>query len=145
MIPVKVKRLHPDAVLPTYATDGSACFDIYATHDGVVTEGSSCTFSTGLAFEIPAGYVMEVYSRSGQAFNSDVRLGNAVGIIDSDFRGELKIKLTRDNPFGEYRHDKTKAVAQAMVVPVEKCSFTEVTELSSTARGENGFGSTDNS
>lgn len=78
---LKVKRLTPNATIPTYATDGSACFDIYST--GTAEVSHSQVFSTGLTFEIPKGYVMLVFSRSGHGFNKDVRLANCVGVIDS--------------------------------------------------------------
>lgn len=136
---IKTKRLTPDAKLPTYATDGSGCFDIYTTDEGTLTPVR--TFSTGLSFEVPVGYVMLVFSRSGHGFKSDTRLANCVGIIDSDYRGELKIKLTNDSGrfMKVYAGDR---IAQAMVIPFEQVQFLEVDELSETERGEGGFGST---
>lgn len=135
---LKVKRLHPEAKLPVYATEGAACFDLSALHGGIV--GSSHTFPTGLAFEVPAGHVMLVFSRSGQGFNHDVRLANCVGVIDSDYRGEVKVKLTADR--GAFNVMQGDRIAQAMVLPIQQFAFEEVDELSSTERGTGGFGST---
>lgn len=152
-IQVKVTRLDPAAKLPVYATDGSGCFDLFAaTVDAtrrrcevVTEEGYPLECATGLAFEIPPGYVMLVYSRSGHGFNHATRLANCVGVIDSDYRGEVKVMLTRDNDqcgrplLGVRPGDR---IAQALVLPIPRVEFEEVTELSATARGQGGFGST---
>lgn len=138
---INIKKLVPEAKEPTYATDGSGCFDLYGLTDGVVFDGRPLKCSTGLAFEIPMGLVMEVFSRSGDGFNHDVRLANCVGIIDSDYRGELFVKLTGDSgkPFGVKAGER---IAQAKLVESPRCTFNVVDELSSTARGEGGLGST---
>lgn len=133
---VNVKRLDPAASLPVYATEGAACFDIAAMEGGTVP----AVFSTGLAFEVPEGHVMLVFSRSGHGFKNDVRLANCVGVIDSDYRGELKVKLAADGaPMAVAPGDR---IAQAMVLPVSQCEFVEVNELDETDRGQGGFGST---
>lgn len=140
---VKVVRMYEDVKLPTYATDGSGCFDIYSRElvdAGNMTE----TYSTGLKFEIPKGHVMLVYSRSGHGFNKDIRLANCVGVIDSDYRGELKVKLTcDDDEKGWVEIYQGERVAQGMIIPYEQVEFEEVVGLSVTERGEGGFGSTD--
>lgn len=143
MILMKVKKLHPDAVLPTYATPGAACFDLYAVEDGYVDTiaHTSEIIPTGLAFEIPPGWVMKVYSRSGHAFKNNVRLANCVAIIDSDFRGEIMIKLAADDD-AALSIKAGDRVAQAMLERVEPVEFVEVDELGDTARGTGGFGST---
>ena len=160
---IKVKKLHEAARLPTYATDGSGCFDIYYSPEYIykgevwkitkdyrsnswgtdVEFQARHTFETGLAFEIPEGYVMLVFSRSGHGFNHGTRLSNCVGVIDSDYRGELKISLTVD---GKDSLDIAEGdrVAQAMVIPTPKVSFVEAGKLSTTVRGTGGFGSTGN-
>lgn len=155
---IKIKKLHKDAVIPQYQTAGAACFDIRALIDGEdhraflqsgkwttsgVGAGASDAeiYRTGLSFEIPEGFVMMVYSRSGHGFKNDVRLANCVGVIDSDYRGELMIKLTSDSTeFGLMVADGDR-IAQAMITPVQQVSFEEVDELSDTIRGEGGFGS----
>lgn len=150
---VKIKKLHPDAIVPTYGTSGAACFDLYAIEDADMSSllpsdcqmpvefYGACTFRTGLAFEVPEGHVMQVYSRSGHGFKHGVRLSNCTGIIDSDYRGELMVKLHNDgdDPFMVKKGDR---IAQAMIVPVNQVSFDVVDELSDTDRGEGGFGST---
>lgn len=141
---IKIKKVNEDAKIPTYATDGSGCFDLYSVGYSVVEEGFPVVFSTGLAFEIPEGYVMLVFSRSGHAFKHEIRLSNCVGVIDSDYRGEVKVKLTQDHAFHNNWMDIKKGdrIAQAMVLPVNKVCFEEADELSNTARGEGGFGHT---
>jgi len=139
---IKVKPLSALARLPEYATAGSACFDIATSSDSVdITPGSSAVLKTDLAFEIPPGYVMMVYSRSGHGFKNGVRLANCTGVIDSDYRGELMVKLHNDSSriFSVNCGDR---IAQAMIVPVQQVVFESVEELTDTARGAGGFGST---
>jgi dUTP pyrophosphatase len=138
---VKVKRLYDSAILPTYATDGSGCFDIYTMLNGDTDYNEPHTYSTGLAFEIPEDHVMLVFSRSGHGFKNDVRLSNCVGVIDSDYRGELKIKLTCDKIGWGLEVNAGERIAQGMIIPVPKVSFEEASDLSDTVRGSGGFGS----
>jgi len=137
---LKVKKLHPDAVLPKYQSDGAACFDLVAI-DRVKTREGIAVYSTGLAFDIPQGYVLLVYSRSGHGFKSHTRLANCVGIVDSDYRGEVMVKLVRDDGLCNMPHIGDR-VAQAMLMPVNQVEIQECDELSETERGVNGFGST---
>lgn len=144
---LKVKKLHEDAIMPTYGSEGAACFDLYAMgSDFLCHELPTAVFDTGIAFEIPPDKVLLVYGRSGLAFKENVRLANCVAVIDSDFRDSVKIKLTLDatNPshLAGYRINVGDRIAQAMLVPVERVSFVEVDELSETARGTGGLGST---
>jgi len=139
---IKVKPLSALARLPEYATAGSACFDIAAIDDNIdIGPGSSAALRTGLSFEIPPGHVMMVYSRSGHGFKNGVRLANSVGVIDSDYRGELMVRLHNDGNrvFSINRGDR---IAQAMIVPVAQVAFEHTQELTDTARGVGGFGST---
>lgn len=140
-VPLKFKRLHRQAKLPAYATDGSACIDLSATDAGVVPVGASHNFGSGLAFEVPAGHVMLVFSRSGHGFKHGVRLPNGVGVIDSDYRGEVSVGLHNDGdaPFVVNEGDR---IAQAMIVPIPRIELVEIDELTDTARGTGGFGST---
>lgn len=145
---VKIKKLHPEAIIPKYATPGAACFDLHAIGEidsiTAVLPYRSSTFRTGLAFEVPDGHVMLIFSRSGHGFNDDVRLSNCTGVIDSDYRGEVKVKLFRDadNHKGPMIIEHGSRIAQAMVIPVDQVEFEESDELSATQRGERGFGST---
>ena len=141
---LKVKRLHPDAKLPTYGTNGAACFDLAALiddADGYVIQ-RAFTIRTGLSFEVPEGHVMLIFSRSGHGFKDDIRLANCVGVIDSDYRGEVKVKLTNDSRVCEFRVEHGDRIAQAMIVPIPRVTIEEVEDLSDTERGESGFGST---
>ena len=137
---INVKKLHPDAALPTYGTTGAACFDLSVAS----VEGSyinNATYGTGLSFEIPKDHVMLIFSRSGHGFKDDIRLSNCVGVIDSDYRGEVKVKL-RGDCFASPNFNQGDRIAQAMILPIQQVSFALVDELSDTDRGANGFGST---
>lgn len=150
---LRILKMHPEAKVPEYATDGAACFDLHAaTVDGKqhiganVSHGFPIVCGTGLAFEVPEGHALAIFSRSGQGFKHEVRLANCTGIIDSDFRGEVMVKLTAD-----WHHDDDAPayfvrpgdrIAQAMLIPAPKCVFEVAEQLSLTERGQNGFGST---
>lgn len=136
---VKIKLEHENALVPKYATDGAGCFDLFAATgvecrpDGIV--------ETGVSFEIPEGHVMLVFSRSGHGFKNNVRLGNCVGVIDSDYRGTVKVKLRRDD-LGEFKVMIGDRVAQAVILPFPRIKFMTAKALSQTERGNAGFGST---
>lgn len=141
---VNIKKLHHNAIIPNYATDGSAAFDLYAATaensdiiDFYDDKEWAAEFGTGLAFEVPEGHVMLVFSRSGHGFNYGASLVNSVGVIDSDYRGEVKVKLDALIPATVgYR------IAQAIILPIPRITFQETDELTTTERGTNGFGST---
>lgn len=142
---IKIKKLHERAMIPTFATEGAACFDLYAMVEDSkkvsIYKHSPAIIRTGLAFEIPKGHAMMIYSRSGHGFKNDVRLANCVGVIDSDYRGEVKVKLTCDNEDFYVSHGDR--IAQAMIIPVPAIEgFLVSNELSETERGDGGFGST---
>ena len=141
---IGIKLLNSDARVPEYATSGSACFDIVSTSETTqLMPYSAATLQTGLAFELPENHVMLVFSRSGHGFKQGVRLANCVGVIDSDYRGELMIKLKNDST--ELREiKKGERCAQGVVIPVTQVHFVQTDELSDTARGSGGFGSTGN-
>lgn len=141
---LKVKKLHPDAVIPKYATAGAACFDLHAVIEGnaIIAAPYPSIISTGLSFEIPEGHVMLIYSRSGHGFKNNIRLSNCTGVIDSDYRGEVQVKLIQDVSSDILYVNQGDRIAQAMVVPIDRVEFEEVTELSTTERGNGGFGST---
>ena len=139
---VKIKIVGDRARMPHYATPGSGAFDLYAIetkrgHD----DYGSVVCRTGLAFEIPPGYVMLIFSRSGHGFKNGVRLANCVGVIDSDYRGEVRVKLTHDG----HRDLPVRSgdrIAQAEICPIFRVDFEDADSLSATDRGSNGFGST---
>ena len=141
-----VKRLTDTAILPSFASAGAACFDLHAdlkSEDGCeqIIFSYEHIFRTGLAFDIPEGYALMVYSRSGHGFKNDVRLANCVGVIDSDYTGELKVKITIDNN-GSFTVNHGDRIAQAMLIKLPSVQLVEVDELKTTERGANGFGST---
>ncbi len=136
---LKVMRLSENAVIPQYATDGAACFDLVATDRAL--RADTCLYVTGLAFEVPKGHVMLVFSRSGHGFNEGLRLSNCTGVIDSDYRGPLMVKLQSDQPNPDWPRVGER-VAQAMLVKLPMVEFEEVEELTETKRGQGGFGST---
>lgn len=136
---VKVKKNHPDAVIPAYAKHGDACFDLTAVT--ISTDGyGNVVADTGLAFEIPWGHVGLVFPRSSVS-KTKFCLRNSVGVIDAGYRGSVTVK------FGQWASEGTMyspgdRVAQMMILPLPTVSFDEVDELSQTDRGAGGYGST---
>ena len=143
MNPIKVKKLRENAKLPTYGTAFSAGADLYACLEASVTiaPGETKKIPTGLAMEIPAGYAGLIYARSSLGTRQGLAPANKVGVVDSDYRGEFMIFL--HNHSGEARticHGDR--VAQLVITPVFTPGFVEADELTDTARGTGGFGST---
>lgn len=140
---VKIKKLHPDAVIPRYAKPGDAGMDLTAT---TVKEDDygNITYGTGLAFEIPEGFVGLVYPRSS-VYKTGLFMSNSVGVVDSGYRGEVFIKftsnLTEELGF-PCLYELGDRVGQLIVMPYPKINFIEVEELGETERGDGGFGST---
>lgn len=140
---VKIKKLNPAATIPTYGTEFAAGADLYACTDESITinPGETQFIHTGLAMEIPEGLVGLIYARSGMACKKGVAPANKVGVIDSDYRGEIIVAF--------YNHSETplvvnngERVAQMVYAPYYHAQFTEVDELEDSVRGEGGFGST---
>lgn len=144
MLNVLVKRLHPDAKLPTKGSAEAACFDL--TVLGVASDVSGWIVHTGIAVALPPGYVMLVYPRSGTGANLGLTLRNGTGVIDSDYRGEIILKLHTGN--GARADEISRAlqpgsrIAQAMIIPIPEVALQEVLELPASDRGTGGFGST---
>jgi len=142
MINVKIKKLHPDARIPQYQTDGAGCFDLHALESGEIGAcGGVLHCRTGIAVEIPSDHVMLIFSRSGHGFKSRVSLVNSVGVIDSDYRGDITVGLRNDSPL-RFDVPSGSRIAQAMVIYAPRASFTLTDDLADTARGAGGFGST---
>lgn len=139
-VEVSIKRLVQDALVPLKATEGSAFYDIYAIEDTSLKSNLVTSVSTGLAFEIPDGYEMEIRPRSGLSLHK-ILLANSPGTLDSDYRGELKVLLLNLGN-KDYLIKKGDRIAQIGVRPVTEINFQEVVELSKTTRGSKGFGST---
>jgi len=144
---IKIKKLRSDVEIPTYATSGAAGFDLRASQDATIYPNGTAFIGTGLAFEIPEGYEMQIRPRSGMSAKTKVRVANSPGTIDSDYRGEVKIIL--DNIYDKntgnmdaYTIRKGDRIAQGVICPVLQVEFEEVEELDETERGEGGLGST---
>ena len=137
-IGVKIKLLHPDAKMPIYATEGSAGFDIYAIENVSVQPNEVKMIPTGLSFELPQGFHLQVWDRSGKA---KVGMHHFAGILDSDYRGELKI-LLYNSTNQPHNIEKGDRMVQALILPIYQAEFSQVKELSQTIRGTGGFHST---
>lgn len=138
---IPVKKLHPDAKLPVYATNGAAGADLHALEDAIVPAWGHRLVQTGLAFAIPTGWEVQIRPRSGLAFKNMVSVLNTPGTIDSDYRGDIGVILVNHGS----EHFTVKAgdrIAQMVVAPVYQAAFDVVDELPETERGEGGFGST---
>lgn len=140
---VKVKRLREDAVIPKFATIGAACFDLVALDSASFygPEIGPKAMGTGLAFEVPAGHVMLIFARSGIATHCGLRPANCVGVIDSDYRGEVIVQLHADR-IGMTNVTHGTRIAQAMIIKLPEYELVEADTLSDTERGSGGFGST---
>jgi dUTP pyrophosphatase len=142
---LKIQLQHPNAKAPTYGTEGAACFDLHAaTAEALpttwfISPGDQMVIGTGLAFEIPDGYMLQIRSRSGLAFNHRIEAFH--GTIDSDYRGEVKVMLKNIGRF-PVRINTGDRIAQACLVPVPRVDFEVVEQLTLTERGAGGFGST---
>lgn len=140
---MKIKKLNPNAIIPTRGSSQAAGNDLYACLDEpvVIPPHSTVKVPTGLAMAIPMGYGGFIYARSGLATKQGLRPANAVGVVDSDYRGEVIVALYNDSD--EYREVKHgDRIAQLVVSPVVNVEIKEVAELDNTERGEDGFGST---
>lgn len=150
-----LKKLHPDAQMPVYSTAGAANFDLHCIIEGesktdkagqpqapsiTVSPGNQVIVRTGLAVEVPPGWVLAIYSRSGHGFKDSVRLSNAVGQIDSDYRQEVMVALHNDGR-KRWTVKHGDRIAQARLEPAPRVEFEWAAELSPTAR-TGGFGST---
>ena len=141
---LKIKKLHPKAILPTYGSAGAAGADLYALPEGdpiVINPGETVMIHTGLSMAIPEGYVGLNFARSGLASKRGLAPANKVGVIDSDYRGEISVFL-RNNSNEDFTIHPGDRVAQLLLMPVALPEIIEVDELSDTERGAGGFGST---
>lgn len=139
---IKIKKLKDNAVVPTRGSKYAAGADLYsAENDLYIEDRQTVMIGTGIAMGIPEGYVGLVYARSGLACKEGLAPANKVGVIDSDYRGEIKVALY--NQSGQKKLvKKGERIAQIVIAPFLAPEFTEVNELDETDRGEGGFGST---
>lgn len=135
---VKIKKIHKDAIIPYYSKNGDAGMDLTATSRWF--EGSNVCYGTGLAMEIPSGYVGLVFPRSSIA-KKQLLLSNAVGVIDSGYRGEIMAKFKTVNG-GSHMYEIGERICQIIIMPYPEIEFEETNELSETERGCGSYGST---
>lgn len=138
-----LKRLNDNAVIPTRGSSRSAGLDLYVDTDKTIEimPSERVMLSTGIAVAIPDGYFGAIFARSGIAFREGIRPSNCVGVIDSDYTGEIKVAITNDSD--EIRKiNKHDRIAQLVVIPYEHVDIIEVEDLDETERGAGGFGHT---
>ena len=140
---VRIKKLSPEAVIPTYAKDGDAGMDMVATK--VINENlGSITYGTDIAMEIPEGFVGLIFPRSSIR-KTNLQLSNSVGVVDSGYRGEIQATFNKIQGIDNVERDTYKVgdrICQLMIIPHPPVNFIEVEKLNNTERGEGGFGST---
>jgi dUTP pyrophosphatase len=137
---LKIKKLDSSAIIPSYAKEGDACFDLTATSINLTDK--YIEYGTGLAMEIPEGYVGLIFPRSSVT-NTDLMLKNGTGIIDQGYRGEIKFRFNRvSTELSSEIYSVGDRIGQMMILPYPTIQFEEVDELSETNRGEGGYGST---
>ena len=146
---IKIKKLHPQAIVPAYAKPGDAGMDLHCTKADY--NGALVTYHTGIALEIPEGHVGLLFPRSS-VYKTGQQLTNSVGVIDSGYRGEIMLKYTRGKHLTDSRplhtqmgfkdYEIGKRVGQIIILPYPQIEFVQVEELSSTQRGTGGYGST---
>ncbi len=138
---IRIKKLHPDAMIPAYQTSQAAGFDLHALDDAVLHVGERKLIGTGLAMAMDAGYELQIRPRSGLALKHGISVLNTPGTVDSDYRGEIKVLLINmgEEPFVIKAGER---IAQGVIKEVIQGVFECVEELDQTERGTGGFGST---
>jgi dUTP pyrophosphatase len=139
--PLPVRRLDPEAKLPTRAHPGDAGLDLYALQDAVLEPGERGSVRTGIALEIPPGHAGLVVPRSGLAMRHGISVVNAPGLIDAGYRGEVQVLLLNTDLQSPFRLAAGERIAQLVLVRVETPAVQEVSELAVSERGAGGFGS----
>jgi|SRR3989344_486539 len=135
---IKVKKLNENAKLPTYAHEGDAGMDLYASETLTIGKGDIAAVPTGMAFEIPHGFVGLIWDKSGLALKQGLKMMG--GVIDSGYRGETKVVVANLGK-QDYIVEKHTKIAQMLIQPVVSGKIKEVTELTDTSRATGGFGS----
>lgn len=138
---MQIKQIHPNFTMPTRGSDTAGGFDIYMPEDGTIPEGGDVVVNLGFASAIPEGYVAFILPRSGAGAKHGIELRNTCGVIDADYRGEwmARLKTKEGKPFSWFANER---LLQFVIVPVLTPELELTAELSITARGAGGFGST---
>ena len=139
---LRVRRLHPDAWLPRRAHEGDAGYDLFAVEAATLGPGERASVGTGIAVELPPGHAGWVVPRSGLAARHGIAIVNAPGLIDSGYRGEVRVLLLNTDRSEPFEVQPGERIAQLVVAAVAAPEITEVQELEASARGAGGFGST---
>ena len=142
MLEVRFVRLNETAMVPAYARPGDAACDLVAAEAAKIEPLGRATVGTGIAVEIPPGYAGFVLPRSGLATRHGLTLANAPGLIDSGYRGELRVALLNVDPEQPFSVSPGDRIAQFLVMPIPAIAWVEARILSDSGRGEGGFGST---
>ena len=140
---VKIKKIDERAIIPTYGSSSSAGADLYALIDDhiVINPNETALIRTGFSIQIPEGYAGFIYARSGLATKKGLAPANKVGVIDSDYRGEVMVSLHNHSEEPQMV-ESGERIAQLVIAPYYKCNFVLSDELDDTIRGSGGFGST---
>lgn len=141
---MNIKKLHEDSIIPTKGTNESAGYDLYAYLDEdkiSLNPGETKMINIGISLEIPKGYFAGIFARSGIASKRNLRPANCTGVIDSDYRGELRVPIYNDSDKVQYIENKER-VAQMIILPYLDVEFNIKDELSESNRSDEGFGST---
>lgn len=138
---INFRRLQSNAIQPSHGSQWAAGYDLYSCGFSIIEPHTTLKIGTGIAMEIPEGYFGAIFARSGLATKRGLRPANCVGVVDSDYRGEIIVALHNDSDFPQEVSDGER-IAQIVIIPYLPVDFTEVDNLSSTVRGEGGFGST---
>lgn len=141
---VNIKKLHEDSIIPTRGSKDSAGHDLYAYLEEEKLEinpGETKLIGTGISIEVPKGYFAGIFARSGIATKRGLRPANCVGVVDSDYRGEVKVALYNDSKEVQFV-EKNERIAQIVILPYLNVDFNETDNLSESDRNQGGFGST---
>ncbi|GAA7854385.1 dUTP diphosphatase [Helicobacter pylori] len=138
---IKIQKIHPNALIPKYQTEGSSGFDLHAVEEVIIKPHSVGLVKIGICLSLEVGYELQVRTRSGLALNHQVMVLNSPGTVDNDYRGEIKVILANlsDKDFKVQVGDR---IAQGVVQKTYKAEFIECERLDETSRGSGGFGST---
>lgn len=141
-VEIKFTREDSTVPIPEYQTDGAAGFDLVSMEDLVIGPNEAKTIKTGLYLELPIGFELQVRPRSGLAFKNNITVLNSPGTVDSDYRGEVCIRLINHDKENSFSVEKGMRIAQGVINKISVAKFKEVESLTETKRGKNGFGST---